>query len=51
MSLTRETARADRPYEGRQPPGLELALSRGGLKLHESGAFVSLTQSGADVFA
>jgi hypothetical protein len=31
--------------------GLELALSRGWLKLHESGTFVKLTQSGADMFA
>ena len=31
--------------------GLELAISRGWLKLHESGTFVKLTQSGADMFA
>jgi hypothetical protein len=31
--------------------GLELAISRGWLKLHESGTFVKLTQSGADLFA
>jgi hypothetical protein len=30
--------------------GLELAISRGWLKLHESGTFVKLTQSGAPVF-
>jgi hypothetical protein len=30
---------------------LELALSRGWLKLHESGTFVRLTQNGADMFA
>ena len=31
--------------------GLELAISRGWLKLHESGTFVRLTQNGADMFA
>jgi hypothetical protein len=31
--------------------GLELAISRGWLVLHESGTFVKLTQSGADLFA
>jgi hypothetical protein len=30
---------------------LEPAISRGWLKLHESGTFVKLTQSGADMFA
>ena len=31
--------------------GLELAISRGWLKMHESGTFVRLTQNGADMFA
>ena len=31
--------------------GLELAISRGWMELHESGTFVKLTQSGADFFA
>jgi hypothetical protein len=31
--------------------GLDLAISRGWLKLHESGSFVQLTQTGADMFA
>ena len=31
--------------------GLELAISRGWLELHESGTFVKLTLSGADLFA
>jgi hypothetical protein len=31
--------------------GLDLAISRGWLELHESGTFVKLTQSGADLFA
>ena len=31
--------------------GLELAISRGWLDLHESGTFVNLTQSGAEPFA
>ena len=31
--------------------GLELAISRGWLKMHESGTFVKLTQSGSDMFA
>ena len=31
--------------------GLELAISRGWLKLHESGTFVAITQGGADMFA
>jgi hypothetical protein len=31
--------------------GLELAISRGWLELHESGTSVKLTQSGADLFA
>ena len=31
--------------------GLELAISRGWLGLHESGTYVKLTQSGSDLFA
>ncbi|WP_065754687.1 hypothetical protein [Bradyrhizobium paxllaeri] len=31
--------------------GLALAIERGWLELHESGTFVKLTQSGADLFA
>ena len=31
--------------------GLELAMSRGWLELHESDTFVKLTLSGADLFA
>ena len=31
--------------------GLEHAISLGWLELHESGTFVKLTQSGADLFA
>ena len=31
--------------------GLELAISRDWLELHESGTFVKLTQSGVDLFA
>jgi hypothetical protein len=31
--------------------GLDLAIERGWLVLHESGAFVRFTQSGADLFA
>ena len=31
--------------------GLDLAVERGCLVLHESGPFVKLTQSGADLFA
>ena len=31
--------------------GLQLAIARGWLQLHESGTFVKLTQSGADLFA
>jgi hypothetical protein len=31
--------------------GLDLAISLGWLKLHKSGTFVKLTQSGADLFA
>ena len=31
--------------------GLDLAISLGWLELHESGTFVKLTQSGADLFA
>jgi hypothetical protein len=31
--------------------GLELAISRGWLKLHESGTFVKLTLGGAEMFA
>jgi hypothetical protein len=30
---------------------LDLAISRGWLELHESGTFVKITQSGADLFA
>lgn len=31
--------------------GLDLAIERGWLKLHESGTFVRFTQAGADLFA
>ena len=31
--------------------GLDLAIERGWLELHESGTFVKLTLSGADLFA
>jgi len=31
--------------------GLDLAVERGWLELHESGTFVKLTQGGADLFA
>ena len=31
--------------------GLDLAIERGWLVLHESGAFVRFTQTGADLFA
>jgi hypothetical protein len=31
--------------------GLVLAIERGWLELHESGTFVKLTQTGADMFA
>ena len=31
--------------------GLDLAIARGWLLLHESGTFVKLTQSGTDLFA
>jgi hypothetical protein len=31
--------------------GLDFAIERGWLELHESGTFVKLTQSGADLFA
>jgi hypothetical protein len=31
--------------------GLDLAIERGWLELHESGTFVKLTQGGADLFA
>jgi hypothetical protein len=31
--------------------GLKFAIERGWLELHESGTFVKLTQSGADMFA
>jgi hypothetical protein len=32
-------------------PGLDLAIAKGWLKLHESGTFGSLTQAGAALFA
>jgi hypothetical protein len=31
--------------------GLDLAVSLGWLEMHDSGTFVKLTQSGADIFA
>jgi hypothetical protein len=31
--------------------GLDLAIERGWLELHDSGTFVKLTQGGADLFA
>jgi hypothetical protein len=31
--------------------GLDLAIARGWIELHDSGTFVRLTQSGADLFA
>jgi hypothetical protein len=44
------------PLEHRGSPaecgaGLKLAIDRGWLWLHESGTYVKLTQSGADLFA
>jgi len=41
----------DRGSPAEYSAGLELAISRGWLKLHESGTFVKLTQIGADMFA
>ncbi len=31
--------------------GLDLAITRGWLELHESGTYVKFTQAGADLFA
>ena len=31
--------------------GLDLAIARGWLEIHESGTFVRFTQAGADLFA
>lgn len=31
--------------------GLQLAIKKGWLKLHESGTFVTFTQAGAELFA
>ena len=42
---------SDKATPAEYTAGLELAISRGWLKLHESGTFVKLTQSGADMFA
>ena len=42
---------SDKATPAEYTAGLELALSRGWLKMHESGTFVKLTQIGADMFA
>ena len=34
-----------------QKAGLDLAITRGWLELHESGTYVKFTQAGADLFA
>ena len=44
-------SRGFRPSRTEYGAGLELAISRGWLELHESGTFMKLTQSGADLFA
>jgi hypothetical protein len=52
--LRRSTGRFYSAKRARRPntvAGLELAIARGWLELHESGMFVKLTQSGADLFA
>jgi hypothetical protein len=36
---------------GDDAAGLDLAIERGWLELHDSGTFVKLTQGGADLFA
>jgi hypothetical protein len=46
-----EAARPNPSRPRKYGTGLELATSRGWLELHESGTFVKLTQSGADLFA
>ena len=53
LHLARDAARSKRRTKSipsaEYRAGLELAISRGWL--HESGTFVKLTQSGADLFA
>jgi hypothetical protein len=42
---------ADKATAAEYSAGLNRAISQGWLELHESGTFVKLTQSGADMFA
>jgi hypothetical protein len=42
---------SDKATPAEYTAGLELAISRGWLKLRESGTFVKLMQIGADIFA
>jgi hypothetical protein len=46
-----EAAHPNSSHPRKYGAGLELAISRGWLEWHESGTFVKLTQSGADLFA
>jgi hypothetical protein len=40
-----------RSWGGEYSAGLELAIKRGWLTLHESGTFAKFTQAGAELFA
>jgi hypothetical protein len=42
---------ADKGTPAEYRAGLDRAISRGWLEMHDSGTFVKLTQSGADLFA
>ena len=41
----------DKATPAEYPAGLDRAISLGWLEMHESGTFVKLTRSGADLFA
>ena len=41
----------DKGTPGEYKAGLDLAIARGWLAMHESGTFVRFTQAGADLFA
>ena len=49
--LTRLSSIRDRGTADEYKAGLDLAVERGWLVLHESGTFVRFTQGGAELFA
>ena len=50
-STARSCTAADKGTPAEYAAGLDRAISSGWLEIHDSGTFVKLTQSGADLFA